>query len=234
VDLKERRQLDVTRRMATKVKAKARPWRAIFAAVLALAAAVTSSYVTHVITTWPSAHRLTNPNPPLSYDIVAYGTATAFVLLASAATLGLAAKARDMLLPRVGSAHAAMVRIVLTLIGAIITLIVPLALFRLNIAQLVLGGTLLVALLGIASQQTLANLFAGLVLLVSRPFGVGDYARFTSGTIGGQYEGTVIEIGLTYVRVDTRDGAISMPNTQVLNSVVGPVKSSRPEPFADS
>jgi small-conductance mechanosensitive channel len=223
VDLKERRQLDVTRRMA-KVKAKAQPWRAIFAAVLALAAAVTSRAARA-----EGLHHLNSIN----YQLVAYGAATAFVLFASAATIGLAAKARDVLLPRVGSAHAAMVRIVLTLIGAIITLVATLALFHLNVSQLVLGGTLLVALLGIASQQTLSNLFAGLVLLVSRPFGVGDYARFQSGTIGGQYEGTVIEIGHTYVKVDTRDGVISMPNTQVLNAVVGPVKSSRPDPFAD-
>lgn len=224
MDLKERRQLDVSAKVA-KVKAKARPWRAIFAAVLALAAAVVSRYATDQ-----------GPHPkglsPTTYQVIAYGTATAFVLLASGATLGLAAKARDMLLPRVGSAHAAMVRIVLTMIGAVITLITTLALFRLNVGQLVLGGTLLVAVIGIASQQTLANLFAGLVLLVSRPFGVGDYARFQSGTLG-EHEGTVVEIGLTYVRVDTTDGVKSMPNTQVLNAVVGPVKSSRPEPFAD-
>ena len=230
MDLKERRQLDVGARMA-KVKAKARPWQAIFAAVLALTAAVVSRYATDQVRPYPPA--VVHHSPTTTYQIIAYGTATAFVLFASAATLGLASKARDVLLPRVGSAHAAMVRIVLTLIGAIITLITTLALFRLNVGQLILGGTLLVAVIGIASQQTLANLFAGLVLLVSRPFGVGDYVRLQSGTLGGHYEGTVIEIGLTYVRVDTTDGVVSLPNTQVLNAAVGPVKSSRPEPFAD-
>lgn len=224
MDLKERRQLDVSARMA-KVKAKAQPWRAIFAAVLALAAAGTSREASAL-----GAHL---KQPTTTYALIAYGCATAFLLLASAATMGLSTKARDMLLPKVGSAHAAMVRIMLVLIGAVITLIVTLALFHLNVGQLVLGGTLLVALLGIASQQTLANLFAGMVLLVARPFGVGDYARFVSGAIGGQYEGTVIEIGLTYVRMDTADGVISIPNTQALSAVVGPVKSSRPEPFAD-
>ena len=224
MDLKERRQLDVGARMA-KVRARAQPWRSIFAAVLALAAAITSHQASYLYTS-----RLPKVQ---TYQVVAYGTATAFVLFASAATLGLSAKARDMLLPRVGSAHAAMVRFVLTLIGAVITLISTLALFHLNVAQLVLGGTLIVALLGIASQQTLSNLFAGMVLLTARPFAVGDYAGFRSGAIGGQYEGTVIEIGLTYVRVDTADGVISIPNTQALSAVVGPVKSSRPEPFAD-
>lgn len=227
MDLKERRQLDVAAKLA-KVKAKAQAWRAIFAAVLALAAAIVSHYATSQYSKPGVTYSGGQP-----YVIVAYSTATAFVLFASAATLGLAAKARDMLLPRIGSAHAALVRIVLALIGAVITVIVTLALFRINVAQLVLGGTLIVALLGIASQQTLANLFAGLVLLISRPVGVGDYARFQSGAIGGQYEGTVIEVGLTYVRVDTADGVISIPNTQAVNAVVGPVKSSRPEPFAD-
>lgn len=225
MDLKERREIDITRKMAIRVRARARPWQAIFATVLALAAAITSNVA--------MAYAKTHPANPGPYQIVAYGTATAFVIFGSAATLGLATKVRDILLPRVGSAHAAMVRIVLTLIGAVITLIATLALFRLNVAQLVLGGTLLVALLGIASQQTLANLFAGLVLLVARPFRVGDCARFQSGAIGGSFEGTVIEIGLTYVRIDTGDGLMSLPNTQVLNAVVGPVKPGRPEPFAN-
>jgi small-conductance mechanosensitive channel len=233
VDLKEQRQLDVTRRMA-KVKAKAQPWRAIFAAVLALASAVVSGGAWNLGQGYVSRHLPNAVAMPWQYKVVSYGAATAFVFFASGATLGLSTKARDVLLPRVGAAHAAMVRIAVTLIGAIITLIATLALFRLNVGQLVLGGTLLVAVLGIASQQTLANLFAGLVLLVSRPFGVGDYVRLQSGTLGGQYEGTVIEIGLTYVRVDTRDGLLSLPNSQVLNAVVGPVKSSRPEPFGDS
>lgn len=231
MDLKERRQIDVTRRMA-KVRAKAQPWRSIIAAVLALAAAVVSRGALHLGNNYVSAKHVAAM--PWKYQVISYGAATAFVLLASGATLGLSTKARDMLLPRVGSAHAAMVRIVLTLIGAVITLIATLALFRLNVGQLVLGGTLLVAVIGIASQQTLANLFAGMVLLVSRPFGVGDYIRLQSGAIGGQYEGTIIEIGLTYVRLDSRDGVLSLPNTQVLNAVVGPVKPSRAEPFGDS
>lgn len=231
MDLKERRQLDFTARVA-KVRAKAKSWRSIFMAVLALASAVVSRAASNNASV-ASAHLTGSSTPQQTYQFIAYGTATAFVLLASAATLGLAANARDVLLPRVGSAHAALVRMVLTLIGAIITLIVTLALFHLNVGQLVLGGTLLVALLGIASQQTLSNLFAGLVLLVSRPFAVGDYARLQSGTIGGTYEGTVIEVGLTYVRVATDDGIVSIPNTQALNAVVGPVKTSRPEPFAD-
>jgi hypothetical protein len=42
VDLHEQRQLDVARQTA-KVKARARPWRAIFALVLAAAAGIISS-----------------------------------------------------------------------------------------------------------------------------------------------------------------------------------------------
>ena len=84
-------------------------------------------------------------------------------------------------------------------------------------------------LLGIAGQQSMANLFAGIVLLVSRPFNVGERIRVRSGAMGGVMEGTVTEIGLTYVRLDTGDGVLALPNSQVLAAAVGPVPASGPE-----
>jgi MFS family permease len=48
-----------------------------------------------------------------------------------------------------------------------------------------------------------ANIFAGLVLLLSHPLRVGDTIRLRSGALGGQHEGTVTEIGITYLRAGT-------------------------------
>ena len=36
-------------------------------------------------------------------------------------------------------------------------------------------------------------------------------------------EGTVTDIGITYVRLDTGSTIMSVPNSQVLNAVVGPL-----------
>ena len=47
---------------------------------------------------------------------------------------------------------------------------------------------------------------AGLVLLLSRPFSVGEAIQLRSGAMGGLIEGTVTEIGITYLRLDSADG----------------------------
>jgi small-conductance mechanosensitive channel len=112
------------------------------------------------------------------------------------------------------------------LIGTLTTLVLTLQLFNLPVGQLVLGGALTGVLVGIAAQQTLANLFAGIILLLSKPFVVGDDVRLWSGPLGGEFEGTVLEIGLTYIRLEAANGEFRLPNAQVLSSAVGPRDSA--------
>ena len=71
-------------------------------------------------------------------------------------------------------------------------------------------------------------MFSGLVLLLSHPFGVGDAVSFRSGAFSGQIEGIVTEIGISYVRIETADGLIQLPNSQVLASAVGPPHQDEP------
>jgi hypothetical protein len=103
------------------------------------------------------------------------------------------------------------------------TLLVTLVLFDVPVGQLLLGGALTSVFVGIAAQQALSNVFAGLVLLLARPFKVGDSIRLRAGALSGEIGGTVSEIGITYVRLATADGMVSVPNSQVLNAVVGPL-----------
>ena len=42
-----------------------------------------------------------------------------------------------------------------------------------------------------------------MVLLFARPFRVGDRVRFRAGALAGQLEGTVTDISITYVRLET-------------------------------
>lgn len=70
-----------------------------------------------------------------------------------------------------------------------------------------LGG----AAVGFASQQTIGNFIAGLFLLASRPFKVGDYVRV------GTVEGIVQEITINYTKIQTiGNNVVSLSNIQVL------------------
>ena len=150
----------------------------------------------------------------------------AFCALASVATLDLASKAQAVLEPSAGPSHAAIVRYALLLIGAVTTLIITLGLLGIPIGQLVLGGALTSVFVGIAAQQSLSNVFAGIVLMLAHPFRIGDGIRLQAGALGGQVSGTIVEVGITYVRISTSTGVLSIPNSQVLNCIIGPL----PEP----
>jgi 4-amino-4-deoxy-L-arabinose transferase-like glycosyltransferase len=213
-------QIDLSAQVA-KVKAKTRPWKSIIALILAIGAAAAAGWAHNSFNRY-----LTNQNVP--DQILAICMAAAFLALASAATIGLAGKARAVLEPRTGASHAAIVRYALLLIGAITTLIFTLGLLGIPVEQLVLGGALTSVFVGIAAQQSLSNVFAGIVLMLARPFRVGDSIRMQAGALGGQISGNILEVGITYVRLATATGVISIPNSQVLNAVVGPL----PDPSA--
>jgi hypothetical protein len=208
-------QIDLSAQVAM-VRAKARPWKSIIALVLAIGAASVSGWAHSHFGHFFGDGELIN-------QFIAAGTAVAFCVFASAATIGLSARARDVLEPVAGTSHAAVVRYALVLIGAVTTLVVTLALFGIPVGQLLLGGALTSVFVGIAAQQSLSNVFAGMVLLLARPFKVGDSIRLRAGALSGEIGGTVSEIGITYVRFATPDGILSVPNSQVLNAVVGPL-----------
>jgi small-conductance mechanosensitive channel len=227
VDLQERHQLEAARQHVAQVRAHTRPWRYIFALVLAIIAAAVSVQARHTadLLGLPGQHHGTTWLSPLGQSgnrILEYGAAVAFFMLAGTATIGLGNKARDILQPSVGSAHAGIVRFAVVLAGGLATVIITLQLFDIAVTQLVVGGALTGVLVGIAAQQSLANVFAGIVLLAARPFQVGDQVGIRSGALSGLIEGTVSEVSVTYVRLETENGPIHLPNSQVLAAAVGP------------
>lgn len=209
-------QLDVSAQVVAKVREKARPWKSIIALVVAILAAIGAEWV-----------RLTFRNPHgadrLTTDIIAAGAAVAFLVFASMATYGLSGQARTVLARKASASHAAVVRYALLLIGGCVTLLLTLVLFGVPVGQLLLGGALTSVFVGIAAQQALGNVFAGMVLLLAHPFRVGDAIRLRAGALGGQLDGTVTDIGITYVRLDTGGSVMAIPNSQVLGAVVGPL-----------
>ena len=102
-------------------------------------------------------------------------------------------------------------RWVLTVAGYVVVGFTVLGLLQVNVGSLLLGGAVTGVVVGIAAQQSLGNVFAGVVLLLSRPFTVGDDIRLRSGALAGELNGRVTGMGLTYVALLTDDGPLVRP-----------------------
>ena len=207
----------------------ARFWRSVIALVLAAVAAIASGLAGNRFSEW-SAHGPTTP------QLVAAGGALAFCLLAIFATIGFSRIARDLLEPRTGRAHAAVIRYTIVLAGGLANIIITLQLLKVPISNLLIGTAFTAVLLGIAGQQALGNVFAGVMLMLARPFSVGDQVRMRAGALGGEIQGTVTDIGISYTRVDSTEGLLSVPNALALTAVVGPLQADEPQepvPAAD-
>ncbi len=105
-----------------------------------------------------------------------------------------------------------------------ITLLVALELAGVSAASLVATSAFTAVIVGLAAQQTLGNLFAGMVLLSARPFRVGERVRFQAGAVGGQIEGIVSSLGLLYTTLAQGEDRIMVPNNVVLSAVVVPIR----------
>jgi small-conductance mechanosensitive channel len=123
---------------------------------------------------------------------------------------------------RGGRGAASSIRVIATMVGYLMSVLLALDLTDYPLGHLLLGGAIVGVILGIAAQQSLGNVFAGLVLLAARPFTVGNYIRVRSGALGGEFYGTVLSLSLTYVTIATSDGVLKVPNSSVMASAVGP------------
>ena len=209
-----------------KVKARFRPWRSIYLLVLAVMMATLSRSARTAATSvfFPdTAYRALGHT---GTEAVADIAAVAFCLLAYVGSAGLAGQVRGVLEPKIGTSHAAVIRYTILLLGSLAAILITLQLFGIAVTQLLVGGAFATILVGIAAQQSLSNVFAGMVLLLARPVNVGDPVLIKSGALGGDLRGNVAEIGITYVRLDTPDGPLHLPNSQVLAAAIAPVVSS--------
>jgi small-conductance mechanosensitive channel len=121
-------------------------------------------------------------------------------------------------------AAGAIVRLVSTGVSAIVLLFALFAVLGVSLGHLLIGAGVAGVIIGIAAQQSLANIFAALVLLFARPFIVGERIRIRSGTLG-VLDVEVLGIGLTYVTVRSEDGVLKVPNSAMLASGIGQFES---------
>lgn len=119
---------------------------------------------------------------------------------------------------RLGTGRAASIQFLIRVIGYIAILLMVLDLLHVPVGKLLLGGALLGIILGVAAQQSLGNFFASIILIVARPFSVGQHILLNSGALGGIYEGKVKDIGLVYTTLLEDSGTIvHLPNATLLS-----------------
>lgn len=82
--------------------------------------------------------------------------------------------------------------------------------------EMLLAGLASVAIaVGLAAQDLLKNVFGGLMVLIDKPFQIGDKIQV------GEHYGEVMEIGLRTTRIQTPDDSmVVIPNMELMNSSV--------------
>jgi small conductance mechanosensitive channel len=97
----------------------------------------------------------------------------------------------------------------------IVCLVIILDIFGVNTTSIIalLGAAGLAV--GLALKDTLSNIAAGIMLLILRPYGIGDYVEC------GSQSGTVKDLGLFTTTLETADGLyISAPNGSIWGTPV--------------
>ena len=160
--------------------------------------------------------------PHLSQRLFAFVGAFLFLVLSVVAIQYVAASLAALVTAGASASSGTAVKILVSFFGYVIVLFVGLGLLAVPVEHLLIGGALTGIIVGIAAQQSLGNVFAGFVLLLSRPFTLGERVRVRSGSLGGTFDGTVTAMSLAYVTIETADGPVNVPNSALLSAGVGP------------
>ena len=96
-----------------------------------------------------------------------------------------------------------------------LALVTVLGIWRLGLTNLLISAGVLGVVLGLAAQKTLGAVISGFVIMLSRPFEVGDYVE-----IDGR-EGTVTKVTLVNTHLRTLDREyVSIPNDVVSDDYI--------------
>ena len=125
---------------------------------------------------------------------------------------------------RMDPGTAGTVGFLLRLVTMLVAVLIALRVAGLGPRTLPLGGAFTAVVVGLAAQQTLGNLFAGMVLLSARPFRVGERVKLQGGGLAGTVEGVVSSLGLLYTTLASGDDSIMVPNSVVLNVAIVPLR----------
>ena len=155
---------------------------------------------------------------------VRIATVAALVILGWGLARALGRGVAPVLFRRLDPGTAGTVGFVVRLITIALVLVVALRIAGMKAGTLAVGGAFTAVVVGLAAQQTLGNLFAGIVLQGTRPFRVGERVRLTGGPMAGSVEGTVSSLGLFYTTLISGADPIMVPNSVLLDLAVVPLR----------
>ena len=200
-------------------RARQHDWKvALPAALVAAAALIVGSALGNV------------HGPAIHPRVVVWTSAVVLLVFGVIATRRASAGLGHLVTTRTITAAGAAVRLVTTAVGYLIIICAELGLLDVSIDHLLVGAGLAGVILGIAAQQSLGNVFASVVLLLAKPFSVGERIRIRSGALGGIFDATVLGVSLTYVTVRTDDGILKIPNSVMLSTAAGPIAAPQEIP----
>jgi small-conductance mechanosensitive channel len=152
------------------------------------------------------------------------GTVLVLILVGSAAIHWLLRSLQPRLNRRLDPATAGTTGFVFRLLASLAVVVVALRIAGVTASTLAVGGAFTAVLLGLAAQQSLGAIFAGVVLQSTRPFRVGERVRLVGGVLAGQLEGTVTSLGLFYTTLSQGADRLLVPNNVLLNVAVVPLR----------
>jgi small conductance mechanosensitive channel len=155
---------------------------------------------------------------------VRIATVILLVLLGWALARSLARGFAPALYRRLDPGTAGTVGFLLRLLTIVIATAAALRIAGLKGSTLALGGGFTAVVVGLAAQQVLGNLLAGLVLITNRPFRVGERVRLQAGVLAGQLEGVVGQLGLFYTTLVSGADRILVPNGVLIQTAVTPLR----------
>jgi small conductance mechanosensitive channel len=155
---------------------------------------------------------------------VRFATVAILILVGSAATHWLVQALSPRLYRRLDPATAGTIGFLVRLIAMVSVVVLALRIAGVNTATLAVGGAFTAIVLGLAAQQTLAGIFAGILLQSTRPFRVGERVRLVGGPLAGAIDGTVSSLGLFYTTLVQGADRLLVPNSVLVNLVVVPLR----------
>ncbi|BBO81669.1 hypothetical protein DSCO28_22350 [Desulfosarcina ovata subsp. sediminis] len=104
--------------------------------------------------------------------------------------------------------------------GAIVyatAVVIALDVMGVNVMPFIAGAGVMGVAVGFAAKDTLSNLIAGILLIIDRPFEIGDRIEVWSAPAGSATWGDVIDIGLRATRIKTTDNiVVIIPNNEIM------------------
>jgi len=98
-----------------------------------------------------------------------------------------------------------------------IAILLALDFLGINVMPFVAGAGVAGIAIGFAAKDTLSNLIAGILLILDRPFEIGDRIEVWSAPAGSASWGDVVHIGLRATKIKTTDNiVIIIPNNEIM------------------